>query len=92
MSKMNVNPQKVEELIKRLQKHTQDTMYQHKQLKSFLINLQQEWDDAHYHAFMQQYNEFEIAMQKALYLSENVLLPNLKNVKKFAEDYKNLGR
>jgi uncharacterized protein YukE len=92
MSKLNVDPQKVGELISRLNKHTQDTIYQQKNLKNFLTNLQQEWDDAHYKAFVEQFQEFDRAILKALQLSETVLLPNLKNVKKFAEDYKNMGK
>jgi uncharacterized protein YukE len=92
MAQLNVDPQKVEELTKRLQKHTQDTLYQQKQLKGYLQNLQQSWNDAHYKAFNEQFGEFDKAIQKALQISETLLLPQLKNVKKFAEDYKNMGR
>lgn len=92
MAQLNVDPQKVEELIKRLHKHTQDTQNQQKQLKGYLTNMQQQWNDAHYKSFVEQFNEFDKAVNKALQLSETVLLPNLKNVKKYAEDYKNMGR
>lgn len=92
MAQLNVDPQKVEELIKRLHQHTQDTLYKQKQLKGFLQNLQQSWNDAHYNAFNEQFGEFDKAIQKALQLSETILLPQLKNVKKFAEDYKNMGK
>jgi uncharacterized protein YukE len=92
MAQLNVDPQKVEELMKRLHKHTQDTLNQQKQLKGYLQNLQQNWNDAHYKAFTEQFGEFDKAIQKALQLSETILLPQLKNVKKFAEDYKNMGR
>lgn len=92
MAQLNVDPQKVEELIRRLHKHTQDTLHQQKQLKGYLQNLQQSWNDAHYKAFNEQFQEFDRAMQKAFQLSETVLLPNLKNVKKFADEYKNMGK
>ena len=92
MAQLNVDPQKVEELIRRLDMHTQDTLNKQRQLKGFLQDLQQSWNDAHYNAFNEQFGEFDKAIQKALQLSETILLPQLKNVKKFAEDYKNMGK
>jgi uncharacterized protein YukE len=92
MAQLNVDPQKVDELIKRLNKHTQDTIYQQKQLKGFLQTLEQSWNDGHYKSFNEQFIEFDHAIQRAMQLSETVLLPQLKNVKKYAEDYKNMGR
>jgi uncharacterized protein YukE len=92
MAQLNVDPQKVEDLIKRLNSYTQETITKQKQLNGFLINMQQQWNDAHYKAFVEQFNEFDKAVHKAMQLSETVLLPNLKNVKKYAEDYKNMSK
>ena len=92
MGQMNVDPQKVEELIKRLHAHTQNTLSAQKQLKGYLTQMQQYWNDAHYKGFVEQFNEFDKSILKSIQLSETVLLPNLKNVKKFAEEYKNMGK
>lgn len=92
MAQMNVDPQKVEELIKRLNQHTQSTLNAQKQLKGYLTQMQQFWNDAHYSAFVEQFSEFDKAIMNGIKLSETVLIPNLKNVKKFAEEYKNMKR
>ena len=89
---MNVDPQKVEELIKRLNQHTQSTLNAQKQLKGYLTSMQQHWNDAHYSAFKEQFEEFDKMVLNAIRLSESVLLPNLKNVKKYAEEYKNMAK
>ena len=41
---------------------------------------------------LQQFDEFDRMMNKAIHMSEITLLPHLKNVKRLAEDYKNLGK
>ena len=92
MAQMNVDPQRVEELIKRLHTHTTDLQSKQKQIKSYLKQMESYWNDAHYKAFVEQFEEFDKMVHKAHQLSESVLLPNLKNVKKFAEEYKKLGR
>jgi len=92
MAQLNINPEKVDELIKRLNAHTNDVESKQKQLKGYLEQMQSSWNDAHYHAFKEQFEEFNKLILKATHLSSTVLLPNLKNVKKFAEEYKNMGK
>ena len=89
---MNADPQKVEELIKRLSIFTNETTDKQKQVKGFINNLQSSWNDAHYNVLIQQYQEFEKKIMNALQEAQTLIIPNLKNVKKVAEDYKNLGR
>ena len=89
---MNVDPSRVEDLIKRLHSHTTNLQSSQKQMKSYLKQMEQSWNDPHYKAFVEQFEEFDKLVNKAQQLSETVLLPNLKNVKKFAEEYKKLGR
>jgi|GEM_PF-4790152 uncharacterized protein YukE len=91
MSKLFVDPQKIDELILRMNTYTTEAETKQKQMKSYLVNLKTSWDDNHYKAFMQQYDEFDKLMHKAIEMSKVLLLPNLKNVKKYAEDYKNMG-
>lgn len=92
MAQMNADPQKVEELIKRLTSFTNETTDKQKQVKGFINNLQSSWNDAHYNVLIQQYQEFEKKIMNALQEAQTLIIPNLKNVKKVAEDYKNLGR
>ena len=92
MAQMNADPQKVEELIKRLTSFTNETMDKQKQLKGFINNLQSSWNDAHYKVLLQQYNEVEKKIMNALQEAQTLMIPNLKNVKKVAEDYKNYGK
>ena len=92
MAKMFVEPEMVQQLIKRMDRHTSETQRQQKQLKGFIKNMQQQWNDAHYKAFTEQFAEFDKMMTKAMQMSETILIPNLKNVKKYADEYKNMGR
>jgi len=92
MGQMNVNPQRVEELMKRLLSITNDMQSKQKQLKVHIQNLEHYWNDHHYKSFTEQYGEFDKILQKALQYSETILIPNLKNIKKFADEYENLGR
>lgn len=92
MAQMHVDPSKVEELIKRFNTLLEETTYKEKQLKSFISNLQQNWNDAHYNAFLQQFQEFEQKFMRTIDEARTVIIPNLKNVQKLAEDYKNMGK
>jgi uncharacterized protein YukE len=92
MSQKNADPQKVEELIKRLHSITEETIKKQKQLKNYVKDLESHWNDHHYKAFAQQFQEFDQKLIRTIEESRTVMLPNLKNVKKLAEDYKNGGR
>lgn len=92
MAQLNVNPERVKELISRLNSHTNELQIKQKTIKAFLKSMEQTWNDNHYKAFCEQFEEFDKLVNNAIKLSETVLLPNLKNVHKFAEDYKNMGR
>jgi uncharacterized protein YukE len=92
MAQLNVNPEKVKELISRLNIHTNELQTKQKAIKAYLKGMEQFWNDNHYKAFNEQFAEFDKLVNNAVKLSETVLLPNLKNVQKFAEDYKNIGR
>ena len=92
MSQLNVNPERVDQLIKRMNQHTIDIQQKQKAMKSFLTQMQMQWNDVHYQTFVQQFDEFDKMMIKAIHLSEITLIPHLKNVKRLAEDYKNLGK
>ncbi len=89
---MNADPQRVEELIKRLTSFTNETVDKQKQIKGYINNLSNSWNDGHYNVLLQQYQDFEKKMMNALLEAQTLMIPNLKNVKKVAEDYKNLGR
>lgn len=92
MAQLNVDPQKVDELLKRLNQQMQEYKMKHGSLKGFLKSMETRWNDVHYKTFMENFKEFDKAFQKAIHLSETVLIPNLKNVKKYAEEYQRLGR
>ena len=92
MSQLNVNPEKVDQLIKRLHQHTIELDQKQKSMKSHLTQLQTSWNDVHYQTFVQQFDEFDKLIKNAIRQSETILLPNLTQVKKLAEDYKNMGR
>jgi hypothetical protein len=92
MAQKNADPRKVEELIKKLGQHTNDTIEKQKRLKHFITNLESSWNDTHYKTLMLQFQEFDKKIMNALSDSENLIIPNLKNVKKAAEQYINLGK
>jgi uncharacterized protein YukE len=91
MTQLNVDPMKVGELIQKLKQHTQETLERQKSLRGFVGDLENSWNDAHYKSFREQFNEFDKQVQMAVRSSEELLLPQLQNVKKFAEDYRNMG-
>ena len=92
MAQMNADPSKVEELIRKLSGFAEETVNKQKQLKGMISNMQSSWNDAHYNALVQQFQEFDKKIMQSLQEAQTVIIPNLKNVKKVAEDYKNLGR
>ncbi len=91
-SQVFVDPHKLEELIKRLNSHTTDMVSKQKSMNGYIKNLQSSWNDVQYKSFVEQYNEFNKRVEIALKESETVLIPHLRNLKKLAEEYKNLKR
>jgi len=91
MSQLFVNPDKVEELIRRIDQHTKTIAEHQRNLKGYVNQMKTYWNDKNYAAFLDQFQEFDRLMQAPIKQSEQILIPNLKNVKKLAEDYKNLG-
>jgi len=92
MSQLNVNPEKVQQLIQRLDAHQKDLLNKQKSMKGYVQTQKETWNDAHYTAFVQQFEEFDKLVMNACKIAETVLLPNLKNVKNYAEQYKNMGK
>ena len=90
MAQIHVNPEKVDELIRRFNQHNEEFKIRQNQLKAYLNQMQQFWNDNHYQAFKQQFEEYNKLIIKANEMADTILLPNLKNIKKFAENYKNL--
>jgi uncharacterized protein YukE len=89
MGQMNIVPEKVEELIRRFNQHTQNTINSQRQLKGNINQLQQFWNDSNYKSVVEQFNEFDKMISKAIQLSETVIIPNLKNIKRLQENLKN---
>jgi uncharacterized protein YukE len=90
MAQINVNPDKVDELIRRFYQHNDEIKNRQAQMNAYLTQMQHYWNDSHYQAFKQQFEEYHKLILKANEMAESLLLPNLKNIKKFAESYKNL--
>ena len=91
MGQLFVNPEKVEELIRRIDQHTKNMAEHQRNLKGYVNQMKTYWSDSNYNAFLDQFNEFDRLMQAPIKQSEQILIPNLKNVKRLAEDYKRLG-
>ena len=56
---MNADTSKVEELIRKLSGFAEETVNKQKQLKGMISNMQSSWNDAHYNALVQQFQEFD---------------------------------
>ena len=55
MGQLNVNPERVDQLIKRMNQHTRDIQERQKAMKNFLTQMQSFWNDVHYQTFVQQF-------------------------------------
>lgn len=83
-----VDPQKVDEIIRKMIQLITDIREREKNMNSFLTqNVPQFWKDSHYKALMEIYEDFSKNIQRKLNEADQIIIPHLKNVKKAAEAY-----
>jgi len=92
MATLNVDPQRVDDLMRRFHQLNSDMLLKENQMNQHVNQIKDSWNDSHYMAFKQQFDDYHKMIVKAAELADTVLIPNLKNIKRFAEDYKNLKR
>lgn len=90
MALIKINVEKVDELIRRFNQHNEEIKSKQAQINSYLNQIQDSWNDSQYLAFKQQFEEYHKLILQANEMADTLLLPNLKNIKKFADSYKNL--
>ena len=87
----NVESARVAALINKFNQHKSELEYKHKSLLAYFKGIQNYWNDHHYQSTAQYFEEYDKAIRQAIKMADEIMLPHLKNVKKFAEDYEKMG-
>jgi len=92
VQRANIESARVDQLIKKFQQHNKEFEYKQRSIINYFKQLQTHWNDHHYQATSQYFEEYDKAIKQGIKMAEEIIMPHLKNVKKFAEDYERLGK